>query len=355
MRIGSLLFQYLFYTGSWVSKERYTPFLTTLREKTGVPVHFRTWFEKNPLKDERTDNTTILVGHSLGGYFALRDAVRHPDKVAGVVLINSHFNDRLTMPYFRVSMRDVFPPVLTLLAGEDDRLPIAKALDDFWSSIQYRDSLKYFVVNPQAGHFSGVADDDLDATKTLMRPISLFLDAVRERDYRKIRNFTEPSVRRFEPMIEYLSRDVIMTSRSSNVFDAILSIVLPQWLWRLGHFWWFLSSKPDESVSYMYEDDHHVIWKGKPADGKRAYPVVEQWLRGQSYDFVDFRLPTIHPSILVWVHTPLLPVRCGNTLFIPRLILPVNANTTYYKMPHPRKVYPLLDKKNLLAGLSPDE
>lgn len=353
MHLKRLLFQYLFYTGSWVSKDRYAPFLTKLQERTGMSVNFRSLFH-NPLESPTVSNNTILVGHSFGGYFALRDAIKFPDKVAGVVLINSHFNDRCTMPYFRIGLKDVEQPVLTLLGGKDDRLPIQKSLDDLWCTIQYREPLKYFSVNPNAGHFSGVADHDEDAMEKLLRPISVFAEATKQRNFSRIRNMTEHLVHKFEPMIEHLSKNIVMTSRSSNVIDAIFNIVLPQWIWQFGHFMWFLNTTPDKFLNYMFEDDDHVFWKGNTEDEERITALVEQWMRLQSYDFLDIRLPTIHPSILMWVYAPLLAFRWGkdNTVFIPRMILPVNHNTTYYKIPHPRKLYALLDRENLLAGVA---
>lgn len=349
MNLRQLLFQYLFYTGSHVTKESYQPFIQKLEQSTSVSsVGFRT-FLNNPLITEKTQNDTILVGHSLGGYFALNDAKRYPHKVAAVVLINSHFNDRMVMPYFKVKMDTVSQPVLTLLAENDERLPLSKGLDDLWSSLQYRCSKKYFVVNRNMTHFSGLTDGNVADIEKLVEPIVSFVNCTRYLDFREMWYLTEQLAGRFRTDVSKLSTNTVLTSDSTNILDAILSLTMPRWLWRFSHFLWFLTTKPNEDMNFMFEDDDHVLWKGSPGDYSRWNYLLQSWVGNGDCETTTIDLPSWHPAILVWLFAPLFPFRKNSTsVNIPWMKLPVNANTTYYKVPHPRRVFSVLDNNQLL-------
>jgi len=137
-----------FLTGSQLPKEFYQPLLTDLEKELDKPVNisFMNYFPFDPVP-----NNTVLIGHSLGGFFALlyaiRDKVSDTNCIDGCVLINSHFNERRTMPYLGVPLQSVQQPTLVLLDRHDTKLPLEKALDDYSLSVQRKDRTKKFLVD----------------------------------------------------------------------------------------------------------------------------------------------------------------------------------------------------------------
>lgn len=336
MRILPLLFQCLFYTGSWVKEEKYKDLLTRINEHPQVEdVQIHKPFQTPP-------NNTILIGHSLGGYFALRDAQRHPDRVKGVVLVNSHFNSRGVMPYPSIKTYSVEVPVLTILAGQDERLPIRKAIDDAWECAQENEMDKYFVVNRDLKHFTGVTNRKNQ--EKIVNPIVGFIDALDTRNFSSLRKM-ETYKRRFKPELYYLSPNALIASQSANVVDAILRVLGPRTLWQFFHFLWFLTSKPN-GMGILFVDDNHIYLKGKKKDKKYYRQLLHEWTREVPTQIRDRKLPKIHPSILFWLLCPLNPQRQGNTIIAPRLLLEVGNETVYYKVPNPRKFFSILPDKS---------
>lgn len=332
MRILPLLFHCFFYTGSWVKEEKYKDLLRTIENHPPVEqVQVHKPFQTPP-------NNSILIGHSLGGYFALRDAQRHPDRVQGVILIHSHFNSRGVMPYSSVKTHDIHVPVLTILAGKDERLPIRKAMDDAWECAQENEMDKYFVVNRNLSHFSGVTTKKKQ--ENIVKPILEFIDALDTRNFSSIRKL-ETYRRRFQPELYYLSPNALIASQSVNIIDAILRVVGPRSLWQFLHFLWFLTTKPN-GMGILFVDDNHIYLKGKKKDKKYYRQLLHEWTREVPTKIHDQYLPQLHPSILFWLLCPLTPRQQGNMIIAPRLILEVGNETVYYKVPNPRKFFSLL-------------
>lgn len=262
MKILPLFFQLIFYTGSWVPEFKYRSLMNHLKKHPSIEnVQFHQWFSSPP-KDR---NDTILVGHSLGGYFALQDAIRHPERVGGVVLLNSHFNSRGVMPYPRVSITDVQVPVLTILGGNDDRLPIRKAMDDAWECVQERATNKYFKINKEFTHWTGVTEPI--GQHKVVKPIYTFIHALESKNFTRMHQM-DTYRQRFRSDLYYLSTDAVVASQSVNIFDAIMGLVLPRMIWKCSHFLWFLTAKPDDVISFLFVDDDHLFLKGKEHDHK---------------------------------------------------------------------------------------
>lgn len=340
MKILPLLFHCIFYTGSWISERQYEPLIQQLRSHPQInDVQFHKWFQQPP-------NDTILIGHSLGGYFALQDAMRYPDRVSGVILLNSHFNSRGVMPYFKVPLYNVQTPVLTVLGGMDERLPIRKAMDDIWKCVQDNELDKYFIINQQHGHFTGVTE--VEGQEETVQPIFTFINALTTRNFTALRK-SQIYRRRFHRNLFDLSIDAVVASRSVNVMDAILQLVIPRDVWNTAHFLWFLTSKPDEWMSFLFVDDDHIFLKGKQKDKKQYSYLLREWVGEIPIEIHDIHLPAIHPSILLWLWFALSPKRQEDgTIIAPRIILKVNENTTYYKVPNPRKFFQCLPESSLL-------
>jgi hypothetical protein len=340
MKITPLLFQCIFYTGSWVEENKYKPLVSQINNNPCVEnVRFHKFFETPP-KDR---NDTILIGHSLGGYFALQDAKNYPEQVAGVILLNSHFNSRGVMPYPTIPISEIDVPVLTVLGGQDDRLPIKKAMDDAWECAQEQESLKFFHVNKEFTHWTGITERS--GQEQIIDPINKFIDALETRNYTKIRN-SETHSNRFRPELYHLSTDAVVASQSVNVIDAILGLVMPKALWKFAHFLWFLTSKPDEILSFLFVDDDHIFLKGKDRDKKNYNVLLKEWVRDLPFEVRDYHLPVIHPSIFLWLWSPLKPKWKDGKIIAPRMILEVNNQTTYYKVPNPRKFFNILPRSS---------
>lgn len=336
MKLFPLMFQCLFYTGSWVEEKKYQPLIDRLKTHKHIEnIHFHQLFQKPP-KDR---NDTILIGHSLGGYFALQDAKKYPERVAGVILINSHFNSRGVMPYPKIALDDIEAPVLTILGGQDDRLPIHKALDDAWHCVQERESDKFFHINKNYSHWTGVTE--IFGQDKIVDSAHEFIDALQTRNFTQMRKL-DLYKKRFRPDIYNLSTDAIVASQSVNVIDAIMSLVVARSLWKIAHFLWFLTTKPDQDLSYLFVGDDHIFLKGKEKDEKNYELLLYQWTRDIPVEIHDYYLPIIHPSVLVWLGFPLQPRWKNNKIIAPRLVLEVNDQTTYYKIPNPRKFFTLL-------------
>lgn len=340
MRILPLLFQCLFYTGSWVPEKEYDHLMTRIRSH---PLIRDARIHKFMEKPERDRNDTILIGHSLGGYFALRDAARFPDRVAGVILLNSHFNSRGVMPYPGVPIKKVSAPVLTILGGEDDRLPIRKAMDDAWGCAQEGVFDKYFIVNKDHNHFTGITYTK--GQDKVVGPIFNFIQALATRNFTDIRR-AETHRNRFRPELYDLSDDALVASQPVNILDAIMHIVVPRKIWRLAHFLWFITCKPDQYMGYMFVDDDHIYLKGNRRDETRYEHLLREWTRDVPTRILDYRLPKIHPSILIWLFFPLKPKWDGMVMDAPRVVMDVDNQTTYYKIPNPRKFFKILPEES---------
>ena len=336
MKIVPLFFQFIFYTGSWVPPSKYKPLVRQLEKYPNVEqVQFHKCFQSPP-KDR---NDTILIGHSLGGYFALRDATKHPERVAGVVLLNSHFNSRGVMPYPGISIQDVDVPVLSILGEKDDRLPIRKAMDDAWECVQKRNSNKYFKINKGFTHWTGVTEPV--GQHKIISPIYTFVRALETRNFTQMRQM-DTYRNRFRPDLFYLSTDAVVASDSVNIFDAIMGLVLPRKVWDFAHFLWFLTAKPDDVLSFLFVDDNHLFLKGKEKDHHNYVRLLEEWMRDVPFEVRDYYLPPLHPSILFWLWFSLKPCWKNDKIIAPRIILEVNNQTTYYKVPNPRKFFTIL-------------
>jgi len=331
MKWKGLAYQFLFYTGSRIKRDAYQGFMDRMIERN---MTLQTEFRLS----EQDGKENILVGHSFGGYFALLDSIRFPDKVAGVVLIHSHFNSRFKMPYPWIRQSDVRVPVLTILAGRDERLPIHRAIDDLLERNREGYQDKFYHVVSNNTHFSGIVDDA--GRDDMVERIGLFGESIRTKNFSRLKN--DPIYERFRSRVARLSTNTILTSDSMSPLDAILRITVPRCLWDSAHWLWFLSTRPG-FLHFMYEDQEHVFWKGSPDDIENLRKRVQEWTGITPSQLQLFRLPTIHPAILLWLSLPLFPYReKDGTITIPVITLRVKPGVVYYKIPHPDKVYRLV-------------
>jgi hypothetical protein len=328
MRTFFLAFQVLFYGGSWVSRKTYAPFLTSLRQRTSWNITFNSG---DQLRSSTADEKFLLIGHSLGGVQAAMDATHFPEKVAGLVLLNSHFNERCKMPYPGMSAAAISVPTLVVLGGKDDRLPVNRALDDLYVKLSRDYRNINYVVQPELGHF----------------PDSSTVECVADFNNKNLQRWTGPLEKRFQTPIERLSTSVFVVSRPAGAIDAILQMTLPRVLWNQLHWYYFLSSTPSGFLNYMFEDDFYILWKGSPRDLAPLESTLSTWAKREVVVEV-LTLPSIHISVLVWLTACLCPFYRQGKLTVPVLQFPIDNNRTYYKIPHPHRIFSILPQKDLL-------
>lgn len=335
-------FQLLFYGGAWVQDQQYKSLICSLREQVNTSVSFMpSLFFDHPLS--RPGEKVYLIGHSLGGVRAAWDAMMYPKRVAGLILINSHFNERNRMMYPGLSQENIHVPTLVMMAGRDDRLPINKALDDYFVKLreQYYDHL--FVVNKDLDHFDGVTTTR--GRDQIVGPVVDFLRG----DLAKLREQEKVLERRFAPDIEMLSQDVYVNSRAFGVIDALLKMVLPRWIWNSGHWIQFLCSDPKGFEHYMYEDDAHVFWKGRTNDDlANIHERLRKWTGSNDVRVRKLKLYNNILSRFAWMFLPLYVSHSKRETSVAVLEIPQKNNLSLFKIPHPDRIYGALPINSLL-------
>jgi hypothetical protein len=320
MKILPVVFQILFYPGSHIPHSSYEPLLSRIRQHHPVEI--------GSLRSSDA-NDTILIGHSFGATFALLDAMREPERVRGVVVFQGHFNSRWRAIYPPIRQKKIHVPVLTVLGGRDQRLPIRVALDDVFEKIQYGLHDKYYIIEKDFGHFSGMTAEETNETVVMADHAIRFMDGLEARNMTATVAATDVS--RFDPCIPSLIPRSIVLSRSTSLMDALLGIATPEWIWNQFHWWWFLLAKADDHHNYVFETEDSIYIKARGVEAIELERKVRAWTDVTTRIIT---LPTIHTAILPWLWMP-LRVRSS----FPILRLPINDNTTYYRIPHPNRVF----------------
>ena len=148
--INADTYNIIFLKGSQIKNDFYSPFLRRLQtelESRNFPQN-PTLKIGNYLSIAPPEPSSIVIGHSFGGFFALLNTIQHPENIKACILINSHFNQRGTMPYISLPLNKVVQPTLILLNQQDKKLPLSKAMDDYHV---YRDNSQFpnYSIAPQ--------------------------------------------------------------------------------------------------------------------------------------------------------------------------------------------------------------
>lgn len=341
MRFLPLLFQVLLYRGSHVAKERYTPLLDSLRGRltdlnATVEMADYSLFRRRRSFSE----STVLVGHSFGGYFALKEAKHH--HVEGVVLLYSHFNSQRTAWYPAVPQKEVTIPVLTLAGGGDRYLPLRHVLSDLWEKVDSGLAHKFYIVRDRFGHFSGLSAKPDNDTEVLARDIEAFVRGVHKKQFENVQKLCDPSDRRYsyQPLSKTIPRGVDL-SDSVDMMDGLLKIVLKRFFWTWLHHIAFIMQKPTPYQNFVFTDHgDHILIKACNLSLEEVMQVARRSLP-DTYE-TRFRLITV-PSTLCGVYQWLLfplasAVTQNGTIEWPILHLPVRDHIDYYKLVHPRQI-----------------
>ena len=122
-----LAFHLLFYRGSQIPLEFYNPFIEKLQTK--IPIEsitfrgtpsFEFWKPSDPLDQNIFEpvhfpnNNTLIVAHSFGGYFALKDVLKDSENVSKIILFGSHTNNANGAIYPSIDEKKVQKPLLIL-------------------------------------------------------------------------------------------------------------------------------------------------------------------------------------------------------------------------------------------------
>jgi len=333
-------FQILFYPGSHIPTKKYIPLVDSISESTNHPVHFVSgsfWKKNSPLHTYKND--TVLIGHSFGGYFALLDYLRFKDEknIKGIVLLNSHFNSRNKAIYPGIKQDSIHCPVLTILSGKDTRLPIKIALDDIYEKNENFLNHKFYFINDNYTHFSGIDNYSNTETDQISKQITLFLKSIHHDNFRDIEKKSDCN--RFEYCATDLVQNSINLAHSLNFIDAILSFILPKYLWEHYHWMYFLIEKPSNYFNYLFETKDYIYIKTKNCDVDSFHDSLQKLSFNKKIELFKIQLPTLHPSILLWLSLPIFIKEKPDYLQVPIINLPINNNTHYYRIPHPYKIF----------------
>lgn len=330
----------LLYPGSQINHQKYSLLCRELSHQLGDD-HNVSVVNYNPFKKHHRNNDTILIGHSLGGTFALLDAKKDVENVKGVVLLYSHFNQRGKMPYFGIPMEDIPQPTLTILGTNDSYLPFAKSVDDLFYKTKRMHTNKHFIINKNYGHYTGLDDSK---TNILARQISGFIqnmscyDSINyEKEYTwYVDNILFPSA--------------IDVSKSMNVIDALLEITdFPAW--NCFHFMYFLTCKPIW-YNYQFSSEKNYLLKtvNTPISTVLYFLNKELFTNIPEGHIVwkETILPTNHLSIFVWLTRQPKFIKDVNGKWKGEIIkLPINDSVVYYKIPSRlRSLGPMLRSTN---------
>ena len=307
----------IMYPGSQVATYKYTPFICELEKKLNSTISLQKY---NPFY--KIPNDSIIIGHSFGGTFALLDAIRNPKKVKGVVLLNSHFNTRNKMPYPGIDMNLVTQPTLTILGDQDTYLPIKKSIDDYFYAYSNSFFNKKFIINEGDTHFSCT---NITMIPRITDQISEFINNM---------ELYKPPDNKYKWFIRSISYpNTVDVAYSMNILDAILKVAnFP--LWDFFHFMYFLSVKPTE-INYQYSSDMSCLLKTRSINET----LIENWLNKEldnkyNVTWEKTVLPSIHPSILVWLLKNPIVYKKNNKVHAEIIVLPINKTMTYYKTPN---------------------
>lgn len=327
-KLLSYAFQLVIYKGSGVSTNNYLPLIQTLSQIntniTKISIQPYSLFQRNYFTED-----TFLLGHSFGGYFALKDAQQDSTKkVKGVILLNSHFNSRGKGLYPKIYQNSISVPVLTLLGENDRRLPLGWGLDDLWESLEKNLSQRYYRVYPEHGHFSGLEKRKTMDTVKIACDISKFIQGNQNTHPLTLKKYGYKSMNHFKKAYDL--------SKPLNIIDYLYSLFLPTFFWNWLHFLHFLASKPQSSFYPHYSFQTNILLKTK---NSTIDEIISQYESLFYRDDMELSFKTISlPPNLIGLYTWLLSPLFTKPNFVPILEWKLPNNVTYYKFPSPSKI-----------------
>ena len=266
----------LIYTGSHVYPNRCNRLVNALNNRLNSTVQIDVSTSYNPLR--RFPKKTVLIGHSFGGTFALLDQAK--ENVEGVVLLNSHWNQRLSMPYPGLRVKD--KNTLCILGSKDDKLPLEKAITDL--QVVHENGFRnvLFSVFSDMDHMSGTNIHAKGVVDDIMSFITCTRADLPQTDFQNL----------FKRPIEIPScKDY---SQTTSLLDALWKEIAPTWVWSSSHFTQFLMSKPEENFNYCFLTHDAFFVK--------CYNVIPNALRTHNTNVKWITLPPTSASMMKWLN-----------------------------------------------------
>jgi hypothetical protein len=273
------------------------------------------------------------------------------------VFINGNFNQRQKMPYTGIRLLSVQQPILMLLNSRDERLPVAKALDDLYVRCDERITNKFFMVNPGT-HFSSFTQPD--EIETVSNQICDFIESIDRRNFTNMNKHTENLAlshrwfmhdRRFSSNLQWIPNWIIpyvwlgFQRVHQHYVRAINTVYFEKYCD-------FLRSTPTNR-NYMYSTDKCVLYKTNRVKNiehslREYFNISIHWniihLVSRNHSVTNIQ---ILGGLVKWLYTdiPKVHVDKGHTLDPdihnldqPRIVcdlfvLPIKDQVVYYKFP----------------------
>jgi hypothetical protein len=330
--LKNLAFQILLYKGSQTDPKIYNPLIQKINQltKKNVTISDYKFFKRNSF-----DNDTLLIGHSFGGYFSLLDYFHNKDKIKGIVLLNSHFNSRQKAIYPAIRQKDIDIPVLTMLGMKDERLPIKIGIDDYFEKIEKHLTDKYYIINENQTHFTGLNEFETSDTIILANQITDFINDISNNNFSN----TLQNIKSTDDIFKYDFNNIIKNTLdfnwSLNLYDGLLKIAISEFLWNYIHYLWFLYSKPTEDFNIQFFDGKSIFLKTKNITIDHLIQQYENNFNIKlNLKSKVLTLPTLGISIPIWLS--MIPFVNNKEYQIIQII--INNNTVYYKLPNPNRI-----------------
>jgi hypothetical protein len=315
----------MFLPGSKIDPQIYDPFLqhlssqTEMNNLTNSPVLSIPYLPFLKLKEP-----TVLIGHSFGGFYALLNALRDPENVKACILINSHFNQRMKMPYLTIPLSKVEVPTLTLLTTEDSYLPLDKAMDDVMVKFEEGINNHHFIIN--IGTHLSVFENSLE-TEMIVKQMIKFIEAVDSLD-----------------MSFYYKKDKAMYQKLNWNFEKTET---------LTKYPLFLMNRP-YLKNILYSELHYSYYKTKNVD---FFPIltteiekefdVQVSIQPVKYKIVktlpDWKMFSQYPYFFSkwYLYKPKAQF-VNDVLEIEVLVIPIKEDIVYYKFPSKYSLWKIL-------------
>jgi len=254
MKWMSVAYQLFLLKGSFVPNRVYQPCLNYCKEQWNHTISIQ---EAHLWKRNHYSQDTILIGHSFGGYLALLDYFANPDTVRGIVLVNSHFNSRHKQCYPAMDQSTIPIPVLTILGGRDDKLPIDISFDDFQETMDRCLEHKFYWFNLTMNHEDYFNDFTINSHNQIV--LQRFIENVRRDNFTEIRHQCQENTKPFRWKLLPTFRSFIVFSNTLNWIDACAQTAIHPSLWSFIHMCMFLNFKPwSENALFVTHDSIYM-------------------------------------------------------------------------------------------------
>jgi hypothetical protein len=360
-------YRVFFSPGSRIPYHYYQPFLNKLESSIKQPIL--------PYNDTNNKEECIVIGHSFGGSIAICDYLLGLQKnnistsnITGIILINSHFNQRTKMPYIPLNAHHVNIPTLTILNNNDERLPLHASVDDFLVSYQENITDKYYIIN-NGTHFSSF-ENELQMN-LVINQVANFIHQIRKKHFYRssyIQNYTI-----YRHSWFFQDRPLYNTIIRPNFLRFLVSKPIPNNSLYLNHKYNLLKSNKinitqmldnyyDLYIKYNItnlRDTHYKDVTNVTDTIQKVFPSfvkgVNIWTFLLLIEFTakmainEFFYKTQIPGFLLYWFTyePRISIK-DSKLTCEVLSIPIKDNIVYYKFPSKHKLLEFLSQEELL-------